>query len=211
MDDNQKQKSKWYEIGVAGGIEIKAGAHPRPVDFIEDRGFLCHELLYLLGGVIEYRKVPWRQILRRLWHSVFGGVPICRWYPPDGLLEKIGFAVYDITNVAYRFSAQGKDTVVFLVRDREYDQDLHYRPRLNEHYFLCPPFDHEQYISFVLRNGLQSPFSGTEVVSIIGKLSSVLRNGLQPRFCQSIVDEDILSQIMRRETKCGMWEVLSSR
>jgi hypothetical protein len=50
LDDN------WEYIGRGYAKEI--GINPTSIEYIEARGFLCHELLYLLGGWIEFIFTP---------------------------------------------------------------------------------------------------------------------------------------------------------
>ena len=99
MDDN------WEYIGR--GVAKEIGIDPTSIEYIEAKGFLCHELLYLLGGRIEFVFTPWWRLFRRLGDILFGVFPVCRWHPPeDSILEWVGHDGQLETKV-YRLSPNG--------------------------------------------------------------------------------------------------------
>lgn len=149
----------WEEIGR--GIAKELGIKPKTIGFIEARGFLCHELLYLLGGRIEFISTPWWHILKRLC-DIFGVFPACRWYPPESsILEYVGYHREHETKV-YRLTIAKSNIVVFFI---EYQPELTFNsfgmffpfemPLLKEDKFLNPPFnDDGRFINRTLRHGL---------------------------------------------------------
>ena len=134
----------WIELGRQGAKEM--GIDPIRIEYIKAKGFLCHELLYLLGGRIEF-------ILRSSWQliSIFADIlfktfPICRWYPPEGsILELVGTYHHYKTKV-YRLTITQDDRAVFFIEykpeapDGSGKVDFPYNvPCLVK--FLCPPFN----------------------------------------------------------------------
>ena len=143
MDDN------WEYIGRGYAKEI--GINPTSIEYIEARGFLCHELLYLLGGWIEFIFTPWWRLFRRLGDILFGVFPVCRWYPPDdSILEQVGYHSQCELKV-YRLTITQDDQIVFTV---EYQPEppanlsgmlFPYNvPCLVKDSFLRPPFEKNQ-------------------------------------------------------------------
>ncbi|MAE11340.1 MAG: hypothetical protein CL876_05440 [Dehalococcoidales bacterium] len=49
--------NRWRRLAAEIKIE------PKKVPFIEARGFLCHELMYLLGGNIEFVETAWNEFI----------------------------------------------------------------------------------------------------------------------------------------------------
>jgi hypothetical protein len=76
-----KEKISYYELGKRTAIEIKSA--PEQLEYLEARGYLCHELIYLLGGHIEYVQTSWKQLVLKFMEYIFPISPICRWYPPE--------------------------------------------------------------------------------------------------------------------------------
>ena len=140
MDDN------WEYIGR--GVAKEIGIDPTSIEYIEAKGFLCHELLYLLGGWIEFIFTPWWRLFRRLGDSLFKTFPICRWYPPEGtILEWVGYHSQCKTKV-YRLTITQDDRAVFFIEyepeapigypETEFSYNV---PCLVQDRFLRPPFE----------------------------------------------------------------------
>ncbi len=58
MSENKSDGSRrtWEDIGKGAAAQIKKTA--RKVPHIEARGYLCHELTYLLGGCVAFTETP---------------------------------------------------------------------------------------------------------------------------------------------------------
>lgn len=150
----------WEEISRGAAKEI--GIDPTRIEYIEARGFLCHELLYLLGGRIEFIFTPWWRLFSRLGDILFGVFPVCRWYPPeDSILEWVGYHSQCETKV-YRLTITQDDRVVFFV---EYQPEApvtlsgmffpYNVPKLQQDRFLRPPFEkNKELISKNLRDSI---------------------------------------------------------
>ena len=156
-----KRTKKLNETGeeLGRGIAKEIGIDPKKIEYIEARGFLCHELLYLLGGRIEFIFTPWWRLFRRLGNSLFGVFPVCRWYPHEGtILEWVGCHSQCKTKV-YRLTITQDDKVVFFV---EYQPDNESGmffpcnvPWLVQDRFLHPPFEkNKEIISRNLRDSI---------------------------------------------------------
>jgi hypothetical protein len=141
------------------GIAKEIGITPKLIEYIEARGFLCHELLYLLDGQIEFIFTPWWQLFRRLGNSLFGAFPVCRWYPPEGtILEWVGCHSHCETKV-YRLTITQNDKVVFFVEYQpDNDSGMFFPcnvPWLVQEMFLRPPFEkNREIISKKLRDSI---------------------------------------------------------
>lgn len=154
MEDN------WEYIGR--GVAKEIGIDPTSIEYIEVKGFLCHELLYLLGGRIEFIFTPWWRLFRRLGDSLFGVFPVCRWYPPEGtILEWVGCHSQCETKV-YRLTITQDDRAVFFV-EYQPEAPIGFRetlfpynvPRLVQDRFLRPPFEkNKEIISRNLRDSI---------------------------------------------------------
>lgn len=134
---------KSYELGRNAAIEIKIS--PIQTSHIEARGFLCHELLFLLGGHIEFIQTSWRQFALKFLEYLFPILPICRWYPPENsVLEWIG--IHESTFRVYRLIPTEPPITIFFVNYApETPMVRHIRPlfkvpQLAISYFLQPPF-----------------------------------------------------------------------
>jgi hypothetical protein len=148
------------EMGERAAAQIEIT--PKPIAYIEARGYLCHELLFLLGGHIEYVKTPWKEFVLKILESLFPISPICRWFPTDGVLEWVGSHDEDDRRV-YRLTPKEGPIVVFFVKYKPeppafgfYIHHLFMVPQLDISYFLRPPFDesNEQLkIKQLLRSG----------------------------------------------------------
>ena len=150
----------WEEIGRGYAKEI--GINPTSIEYIEARGFLCHELLYLLGGQIEFIFTPWWRLFRRLGDILFGVFPACRWYPPeDSILEQVGYRRQSEKKV-YRLIITQDDQIVFTVEYQpeppvgKFGMVFPYNvPCLRQNMFLRPPFEkNHQLISKNLRDSI---------------------------------------------------------
>jgi hypothetical protein len=145
------------KFGKSVAEEIRRNAQVKA--FIAGRGFLCHELLYLLGGRIEFIITPWWNIIRHACDAILGLFPLCRWYPPEGtILEYIGYASMFETKF-YRCVTPGKNTVVFAIEfDPGSDSFFPFRgPRLKEDLFLRPPFENDRNIIKDTLRGISIP------------------------------------------------------
>ncbi|MBA7619570.1 hypothetical protein ES703_26909 [subsurface metagenome] len=148
MDDN------WEYIGRGAAKEI--GIDPTSIEYIEAKGFLCHELLYLLGGRIEFIFTPWWRLFRRFGDSLFKTFPICQWHPPeDSILEWVGYHSQHKTKV-YRLTITQDDRAVFFIEyepeasigsETEFPYNV---PCLVHDRFLRPPF--EKYMELISKN-----------------------------------------------------------
>ncbi len=148
MDDN------WEYIGRGAAKEI--GIDPTSIEYIEAKGFLCHELLYLLGGRIEFIFTPWWRLFRRFGDSLFKTFPICQWHPPeDSILEWVGYHSQHKTKV-YRLTITQDDRAVFFIEyepeasigsETEFPNNV---PCLVHDRFLRPPF--EKYMELISKN-----------------------------------------------------------
>jgi len=150
----EELEESWEEIGR--GVAREIGIDPKSIEYIEARGFLCYELLYLLGGRIEFVFAPWWRIFRRLGDILFGVFPICRWYPLEGSnLEQVGYqSQYEIK--VYRLTITQDDQVVFAVKYEPSGSFFPYNvPQLPRNWFLRPPFEkNKELISKSLRHSI---------------------------------------------------------
>jgi len=114
------------------------------IEHIECRGFLCHELTHLFGGMIEYRPTPWGQfhlkILERVSHffRLSGGIhhtsPNYSRHGGEG-------------RIIYRLIPKEGERVIFNTRDLT-TMDIHppilgfqlQTPQLDWDLILKPPF-----------------------------------------------------------------------
>ena len=188
-------KETWEEIGR--GVAKEIGIDPKSIEYIEARGFLCHELLYLLGGRIEFVFTPWWRLFSRLGDILFGVFPVCRWYPPeDSILEWVGYHSQRETKV-YRLTITQDDQVVFTVEYRpEPPANLsgmffpYNVPQLKKSEFLRPPFErNEELISKNLRDSINrheqcfEPLATKEEIQTCSH-SNELKKGLWEGFIQ---------------------------
>ena len=111
---NTQESDKSEEMGL--GLASQMGTAARRLEYIEARGFLCHELLHLLGGSIEFVETPWREFVLKIMEAIFCPIaPICRWLPPqDCVLECVGSHSQSETRV-YRLTPREGAVVVFFV------------------------------------------------------------------------------------------------
>jgi hypothetical protein len=152
----KKLHETWEEIGR--GVAKEIGIAPKKIEYIEARGFLCHELLYLLDGRIDFIFTPWWRLFRRLGDSIFGVFPVCQWYPPEGtILECVGRHSQCETEV-YRLTITQDDKVVFFVEyqpESEMFFPCNNVPWLVQDRFLRPPFEkNKEIISKNLRDSI---------------------------------------------------------
>jgi hypothetical protein len=166
---------------------------PQQVEYIEARGCMCHELLYLLGGSIGYCETPWREFTLKMLEFMFPISPICRWYPPeDHKLEVVGCHPRYETK-AYRLKPREGPATVFFAEFRPeppafggYVRPLFNMPRLDLGRLLSPPLD-DSYADnnkneLLLRSGVQqglTPLPVTqEVLDCISDRASATNRGL---------------------------------
>lgn len=185
MDDN------WEYIGR--GVAKEIGIDPTSIEYIEAKGFLCHELLYLLGGWIEFVFTPWWRLFRRLGDILFGVFPVCRWHPPeDSILEWVGHDGQLETKV-YRLTISQDDQIVFTVEYQpEPPADMsgmvfpYNVPCLRQDMFLRPPFEKNQ--------------------KLISKNLRYSVHRLSVRFEPLATEEEIRKASHRDEIDKGLWE-----
>ena len=162
-----KKAERWEKIGEGAAAQMKIT--PKQIGHIDARGPLCHELLFLLGGTIEFVETPWKEFVLKILESVFPISPICRWLPPDDcVLECVGSLSQSDTEV-YRLTPNEGLIVVFFVEYKPeppvaggYIHPLFNVPQLDIRRFLRPPFDESNdnlKIGQLLRSGLVQKFS----------------------------------------------------
>ena len=192
-----KTSKNWEEIGKSAAAEIKI--KPKKLKHIEARGLLCHELLYLLGGQIEFVKTSWRQCVLKILEFIFPISPICRWYPSeDCVLEWIGYDSQCETKVYRLTPREGSITVFFVEYKPEppaaggYVRPFFNVPQLHISNFLRPPFDE----------------SNDNI-----KIEQLLRAGLVEEFKPISMTSGAKNRIreIHRESCKGLWEGLSKQ
>ena len=162
-----KNSESWEKMGRGAAAEMKIT--PRQVKHIEARGFLCYELMYLLGGCIEFIETPWKNFILKTLEYLFPVAPICRWYPPENSeLEWVGYHAQEETKV-YRFISEGNPVVIFFVNCKPeppagggYMHSLFKVPQLDISKFLRPPFEKNNdnlKIEQLLRAGMVGKFA----------------------------------------------------
>ena len=136
---------------------------------------MCHGLLYLLDGHIEFVETPWRQCVLKTLESIFPISPICRWYPPDDhILEWVAYHSQSETK-AYRLTpTEGSITVYFVEYRPEppagggYVRPFFNVPQLSISKFLRLPFEESNddiEIEQLLRTGLVEKFEPIPMTS----------------------------------------------
>ena len=158
--------TKDYEIGKGAATEIKI--EPKELLFIEARGFLCHELLYLIGGNVEFVETSWKQFVLKVLEYLFPILPVCRWYPPENnIIECVGYHSMNETKVFRITPNEGHKTVFFVKYKPEppilgnYIHSLFKTPMLDIGKFLRPPFDesnNNQEMEALLHHGIVPPY-----------------------------------------------------
>jgi hypothetical protein len=189
---NTGKSENWEKIGKGAAAEIKIA--PKQLEYIEARGFLCHELLYMLGGHIEFIETPWSQLVLKILEFILPISPICRWFPSeDCILEWVGFHSQSETRV-YRLTPMEGSIVVFFVEHKPeppagggYIRPLFNVPQLEISKFLRPPFDESN-------NNL--------------KIEQILRIGLVQKFSPIPMTSKARNRVMEihMETCKGLWE-----
>jgi len=194
MDTSEAEKQ--VEIGEGAAAQIRIS--PKPIAYIEARGPLCHELLFLLGGRIEFVETQWKEFVLKILEFLFPISPICRWLPTDGVLEWVGHRDEEDTNV-YRLTPNESTIVVFFVKYRPeppafggYIHPLFNVPQLDISHFLRPPFDESN-----------DNFS----------FEQLLRKGIVQKFLPMLVTEEDRKSIreMQRETCRGLWQEFNKK
>jgi hypothetical protein len=159
-----KAYSARADIGRSAAAEIKKRA--RNMSYIEARGYLCHELTYLLGGSVKFIETPVKNFFMKVFEYFLPIAPICRWIPPlNSTLEQIGYH-RDAETTVYRFKSESDPTVIFFVNYKPkspawgpYLHSLFNVPQLDLYKFLRPPFGNSNEIENVLRRGMVGTFS----------------------------------------------------
>jgi hypothetical protein len=157
-------QSKAADIGRSAAAEIKKPA--RNMSYIEARGYLCHELTYLLGGFVTFTETPMKNFFMKAFEYFLPIAPICRWIPPlNSTLEQIGYHKDEETTV-YRFKSESDPTVIFFVNYKPeppaagpYLPALFNVPHLDSFRFLRPPFGNRDEIEHVFRDGMVGRFT----------------------------------------------------
>ncbi len=168
LRENQTKHSRrsWNDIARAAAAEIKMPA--QSLAHIEARGFLCHEMMHLLGGCIEFVKTPRKNAILKSLEFFFPIAPICRWIPPVGSdLAQVG-CHHVAETVVYRLTQADGQKVVFFVEYKpevpaggRYIRSLFNVPQLDLRKFLRPPFTKENqdaHLQQILRNGMTEKF-----------------------------------------------------
>ncbi len=191
-----KTSKNWGKVGEGAAAEIKIT--PKKLKYIEARGSLCHELLYLLGGHIEFVKTSWRQPIFRILEFMLPIWPICRWYPPeDYVLEWVGYHSLCETK-AYRLTPREGSITVFFV---EYKPEPPIGGGYVRPFFNVPQLD--------IRKFLRPPFEESNDNT---KIEQLLRAGLVEKVFEPLPltsgAKNRISEI-HRETCKGLWEELS--
>jgi hypothetical protein len=193
--ETNKGSTTWEETGKNAAAEIKIS--PKKIEYIESRGYLCHELLYLLDGHIEFVETSWKQYVLKILELLFPISPICRWHPPeDCILEWVGYhSQYEIK--AYRLTPREGSIIVFFVNYKPeppvgggYVRPFFNVPQLDISQFLRPPFEENN-------NNI--------------KIEQLLREGIVEKF-EPLPLTSGAKNIIRetdREVCKGLWEVLS--
>lgn len=155
----------WEDTARNAALQLKTAVRDFP--YIEARGLLCHELMHLLGGSIEFVETPWKNPVLRALEFFIPIAPICRWMPPrNSLLTQVGYHG-DQETVVYRFIPEEGSTVVFFVNYKpeppggRYIRPLFNVPQLDLHRFLRPPFEKENreaQLNQLLRRGMTQTF-----------------------------------------------------
>lgn len=198
MSENKSDGSRptWEDIGKGAAAQIKKTA--RKVPHIEARGYLCHELTYLLGGCVSFTETPMSKLITKAMEYFLPISPICRWMPPsNSTLEKVGYVGTGETTV-YRYKPESGDAVVFFVNFKPeppawgpYLRPLFNMPQLDLYQFLRPPFAeadrHE--MDHVFRRGMVgrfAPIPMTEGAKESMEITGVeIRRAMWEEFCRS--------------------------
>lgn len=138
---------EWERVGRGAAAEIKTT--PIDVSYVEARGPLCHDLLCLLGGSIEFAETPWNSFLTKMLKHFATIAPLSRWLPPpNSQLDRVGYHPIGEA-VVYRFTPDNGEKVIFFVNYKpeppavgRYVRPLFNLPQLDLDRFIRPPFDH---------------------------------------------------------------------
>ncbi len=198
MSENKSDGSRrtWEDIGKGAAAQIKKTV--RKVPHIEARGYLCHELTYLLGGCVAFTETPMSKFITKAMEYFLPISPICRWMPPPkSTLEKVGYVGTGETTV-YRYKPESGDAVVFFVNFKPerpawgpYLRPLFNMPQLDLYQFLRPPFteaDRDE-MDHVFRRGMVgrfTPIPMTEGAKESMEITGVeMRRAMWEEFCRS--------------------------
>jgi len=185
----------WGDIGKNAAAQIKKPA--RNVPYIEARGYLCHELTYLLGGCVTFTGTPLKDFVIKVLEYFLPIAPICRWIPPpNSTLEQIGYHGTARTKV-YRFKPEVDTTVIFFVNYKPeppvggpYLRSLFNVPQLDLDKFLRPPFrsEYRDELEHVLRRGMVGRFAPIPMTEgareSIGMTGEEMDRAMWEEFCR---------------------------
>jgi len=156
----------WEDIARGAAAQLKRPA--RNISYIEARGFLCYELMHLLGGCIEFVETPWKNVVLKALEFFFPIAPVCRWVPPrNSELAQVG-CYHTQETVVYRLLPVDGPVVIFFVNYKPeppiggwYIRSLFNVPQLDLRYFLRPPFtkdNRDAQLDELLRSGMTEKF-----------------------------------------------------
>jgi hypothetical protein len=198
LSGHQPDKShcSWEDIARNAAAELKMP--PLKIPHIEARGLLCHELMHLLGGRIEFVETPWKSFVLRALESFIPIAAVCRWIPPSkSELAEVGYDGGQETKV-YRFMPESDAPVIFFVNFKpeppaggRYIRSLFNVPQLDLHRFLRPPFNENR---------------GSQ-------LDQRLRSGMTERFTPMPMTEAAADYLSEQDVEIcrGLWEELSTK
>jgi hypothetical protein len=185
-----------YKAGVRGRVK------PQPVEYIEARGFLCHELQLLLSGRVEYRMTSWRQFRLKVFEFIVPIMPICRWYPPeDCRLEMVAYGGTPGAK-AYRLRPRdGQPTAFFVDYLPEppilgHIRALYMVPRLDLDFFMRPPLvsgsDKASTIMLQRTGDFQrlTPLVAGEALEYLNDVGTAMRRGMWKALCEDVEESD---------------------
>jgi len=182
------------ELAESAARQIRVA--PQNIEYIEARGLLCHELLYLLGGRIRFVETPWSSLSLKILEFILPIAPICRWAPPDDCeLQLVGRHHQSDLKVYRLVPNQGPMTVFFIEYKPEVPsggcvRPLFNVPRLDIRQFLRPPFER-----------------GNSNL----KTEQLLRSGSEQRFGPILMTAEAREQNEERHLEMcrGMWQGFS--
>lgn len=189
----QDTTKDWRQVGVDAAHQIKTT--PKKLAYIEARGSLCHELLYLLGGHIQFIETPMRQWLLKIFEFFLPVSPICQWYPQkNSSLEQIGYYHQSETKV-YKLTKDKQTVAIFFI---EYSPEPPAGGRFVRSFFNFP----------YLKEFLKPPYETSDYNE---KLNQDLRDGLVEKFTPIPMTEDARNYAanLGQEMHRGLWDELN--
>lgn len=178
-----KGQQDWYEIGVNAAKEIKIPN--RSIAYIESRGFLCHELLYLFKGHIEFVETSLKQWFLKLVERILPISPTCRWYPDENsFLSQIGYEPND-----KRIYQLQKDQNILAILFINYKED-----------YPGSPFYNYPRLDKILQKPPETRYNE--------KMNANLRIGLERKFTPIPISDDARSAVNKydRAINAGLWD-----